>query len=278
MENTVSLNGFYAEYSAGLLEKKKLEGEIFKIIKDYTFHLTNWDREDDDEFLSWLYPRISHAIGTYRETGSSFETYIGALVRMTAKEFRATKFRTYLAESAAWMSVFPEMYAFEDPPEYALMEEEPKTILANPRQLLILILKCCYYISDDFIQRAALRLGIHPEELNRMVSFLKNLREKREKCRVILQEKANFQLCRCLFYEKRLKDMPENGIAAQRVKDRLKRGWDRLTDIRKRLAKKSTDPSNYQIAQLLGISKGTVDSALYRLKIQKIKDNEIILN
>jgi DNA-directed RNA polymerase specialized sigma subunit len=279
MVNAISLNGLFADYSAGLLKKKKLEGEIFRAIKGFIGNLNNWDREDDDEFLSWLYPRISQAIGTYRETGSSFETYIGALVRMTAKEFRATKFRTYLTESAAWISVFPEMYAFEDPPEYALMEEETRPPpLSSPRQLLILILKCCCYVSDDFLEKAAPRLGIPPEELNSMVNFLKNLREKRARYKVSLQERANYQFCRCLFYEKRLKDLPENGIAAQRIKDRLKRGWDRLASLRKRLAKRLPDPSNNQIAQLLGISKGTVDSALYRLKNHNLKDGEIILN
>jgi hypothetical protein len=278
MQNTISLNGFYADYLAGLLEKRKLEGEIFKAIQEDVRHLNNWDSEDNDEFLSWLYPRVSQAIGTYRETGSSFETYIGSMVRMTAREFRSKKFRTYLAESAAWMSVLPDMYTFEEPPEYSVVEEETMPIPANPRQLLILTLKCCCYVSEDFLERVALRLGIHPEELKSMVSCLKNLREKREKYKVLLQEKANYQFCRCMFYEKRLKDLPENGIVAQRIKDRLKRGWDRLAILRKRLAKRQADPSNHQIAQLLGLSKGTVDAVLYRLKLKNIKDNKIMLN
>jgi DNA-directed RNA polymerase specialized sigma24 family protein len=278
MQNVIQLNGLFADYSAGLLEKRKLEGEIFRAIKEDVRRLANWDRADNDEYLSWLYPRISQAIGTYRETGSSFETYIGSLVRMTAKEFRSRKFRTYLAESAAWMSVSPDMYTREDPPEYACIEETPGPKPDNPRQLLILILKCCCYVSDDFLERAAPSLGILPEELNRMVSFLKKLREKREQFNAYLQEKANYQFYRCIFYEKRLKALPENCIATQRIKDRLERGRDRLVSIRKRLAKRLPDPSNRQIAKLLGISKGTVDSVLYRLKFLNNKDNEIILN
>jgi len=278
MQNTIQLNGLFADYSAGLLEKKKLEGEIFRAIKEGMRRLANWDRADNDEYLSWLYPRISQAIGTYRETGSSFETYIGSLVRMTAKEFRSKKFRTYLSEYAAWMSVFPDMYTYEEPPEYVCAEKEANPKSENPRQLLILLLKCCCYVSDDFLERAAPRLGMSPEELNRMVSFLKKLREKREQYNVYLQEKANFQFYRCIFYEKRLKALPENSIAAQRIKGRLERGRERLANLRKRLAKRLPDPSNGQIAKLLGISKGTVDSVLYRLKSLNPKDAEIILN
>jgi len=278
MQNTIQLNGLFADYSAGLLEKRKLEGEIFKAIKEDVRRLNNWNRADNDDYLSWLYPRISQAIGAYRETGSSFETYIGSIVRMTAKEYRSRKIRTYLAESAAWISMSPDMYTYEDSPEYVCIEEASGPKPDNPRQVLILLLKCCYYISDDFLERAAPRLGISPEELNGMVSFLRKLREKRERCNALLQEKANYQFCRCIFYEKRLRALPENSITAQRIRDRLKRGRDRLVSIRKRLAKRLPDPSNNQIAKLLGISKGTVDSVLYRLKLLSNKDNEVILN
>jgi hypothetical protein len=176
------------------------------------------------------------------------------------------------------MSVFPDMYTSEDPPEYAHIEEEIRPKFVHPRQLLILILKCCYYVSDDFLERAAPSLGVLPEELSRMVNVLKKFREKRGQYNVFLQEKANYQFCRCIFYEKRLKGLPENSIAAQRIRDRLERGRDRLVNIRKRLAKRLPDPSNGQIAKLLGISKGTVDSVLYRLKSQINKYDEIILN
>jgi hypothetical protein len=278
MQTVIPLNGLFADYSAGLLEKRELEGEIFKAIKEDVRRLGNWDRADNDDYLSWLYPRISHAIGAYRETGSSFESYIGSLVRMTAKEFRSRKFHSYLAESAALMSVSQDMYTYEDSPEYACIEEVSDPRLCNPRQILILILKCCCYVSGDFLERAAPTLGISAEKLNDMVSSLRKLREKRERYNEYLQEKANYQLCRCIFYEKRLKSMPENCIATQRIRDRLERGRERLARLRKRLAKRYPDPSNHQIAKFLGISKGTVDSVLYRLKSLNNKDNEIILN
>jgi len=278
MQNTVSLNEVFADYSAGLLEKKILEGEIFRAIKANVRHLANWDRADNDEYLSWLYPRISQAIRTYRETGSSFETYIGSMVRMTAKEFRARKFRTYVSEYAAWMSALPDMYTYEDPPEYVCAERTADTKTEKPRQLLILILKCCYYVSYDFLERAAPRLGISAEELNRMVNLLKELREKRERWNNSLQEKANYQFYRCIFYEKRLKTLSENSVNAQMLKDKLERSRERLARLRERLAKRLPDPSNSQIAKLLGVSKGTVDSVLYRLKSINCKEGEIILN
>jgi DNA-directed RNA polymerase specialized sigma24 family protein len=279
MQNTISINGLFADYTAGLLGKKKLEGEIFRAVKEGIRHIPNWDTTDNDEYLSWLYPRVSQAIATYHEAGSSFETYIGSIVRMTVREYRSRKARDYLSETAAWLSAFPDMYACEEPPEYNCVEEEETTPKPeNPRQVLILLLKCCYYVSDDFLEKAAPRLGIFPEELSRMVNFLRKHREKRERIIVELQEKANFQFYRCIFYEKRLTALAEDSIAAQRVKVRLERGRERLAIIRKQLARRVPDPSNHQIAKLLGISKGTVDSVLYRLKLHGCKNDGIILN
>jgi len=278
MQNTITLNKLFADYSAGALEKKKLEGEIFRAIKKGMCHLANWDKEDNDEYLSWLYPRIRQAIGSYRETGSSFDTYIGSIVRMTVKEFRSRKVRTYLAESAAWMSALPDMYTGEEQPEYAAAEEEINEKLIHPRQLLILILKCCCYISDDFIERAIPLLKIPAEELDKMVGFLRKMREKRERYTMMLQEKANYQFYRCIYYEKKLQILPENSIAAQRITERIERGRGRLVNLRERIAKRYAGPSNHQIARLLGVSKGTVDSVLYRLKTRNFNIDEIILN
>jgi len=280
MQNTITLNGLFADYSAGLLEKKDLEGEIFRSIKDSIRRFSNWDRADNDEYLSWLYPRISHAIGTYRETGSSFESYINAIVRMTAKEYRSRKARTNLAERAAWTTMIADMYVSEDAPDYACNEKEDRLDAIQPRQLLILFLKCCVYVSDDLLGRAAPSMGIPPEELGGMVTHLKKFREKREQFNTALREKANYQFCRCIFYEKRLSVMPENSIAAQRIRERLERGRARLAKIRERLAKRIPGPPNSEIAKLLGLSKGTVDAVLYRLKSLNIndRDDEIILN
>ena len=278
MQNTISLNGLYADYSAGLLGKREFEGEIFKVIQKNVHNLPKWEGDDCDEYLSWLYPRISQAISTYRETGSSFETYIGSLIRMTSKEYRSRKVHSYLAESAAWTTIAPDMHAYEEAPEYYGAAVEMHSKLNNPRQLLILLLKCCYYVSDDFLEKAAPALGIQPETLNGMITRLKEFKNKRGQYIDSIRERVNYQFCRCIFYEKKLKGLTENGIAAQRVKQRLERGLERLAKLRKKLAHKFPAPSNQQIAELMGISKGTVDSVMYKFRSRYVDEQEIIMN
>ena len=282
MQNSNSLNDLYADFSAGLLEKREFEGAIFRAIEEDIHRLSGFDWEDQEDYFSWLYPRISQAIIAYRETGASFEAYIGSLVHLTAKEFRLRQIRSYTAESTAYILQIPDMCALESEPEYddctVIVPKKP-TRLKNSRQLLILVLKCSSYVSDDFLEKVSPRLGMDPGVLSEMISRLKEQREKRESEINLLRESANCQFFRCVFYERSLQSLPHDSITARRLREQYARGRSRLVKMRKRLEQLRPDPSNQQIAELLGIAKGTVDSALFALKTRwNRKLNGNILN
>jgi len=273
MQILFTLNELYADYSAGLLSRKDFEGSIFKTIKEnvHCFGLVGWNREDSDDYISSLYPRISRAIDAYQETGSSFESYIGSMVRLTAREYRSRQMRSYCEETAAWIAHLPEMYVSENEIEYdeqAMAEAENSMQLTTPRQLLILILKCSNHISSDLLEKMAPKLGLEPDVLNEMVEHLKQKHEKRAISILALREKINSQFYRCILYEKKLQTLLPESPLAQRLKKQLRAGRSRLERTRQNLARARLDPSNSQIAELLGITKGTVDSVLYKLRLQ----------
>ena len=279
MQKTITLNNLYEDYRTGFLAKKDFEGIIFKKIREETCFLPGLNYDDTDDFVSWLYLRLRRAIDSYRDTGSSFEVYIRTLVRLAAKEFRYRQARSFTTESAAWITQIPDMHACDPTPEYnicnAVEEEKQKRLHArpssrkrnNPRQLLILVLKCCNYVSDDFVKKVSPVLGIEPVELAEMIDSLREQRGKREQEINILQEKVNNQFCRCMYFEQNLQRMPKDAITTERMKERLERGRNRIAKLREKLARLRMDPSNQQIADILGISKGTVDAALHILKL-----------
>jgi DNA-directed RNA polymerase specialized sigma24 family protein len=273
MQKLFSLNDLYTNYTAGRLGRKEFEGAIFQVIQENMryFGFSRWNKEDCDDYLSSLYLRISRSIDTYQETGSSFETYIGNIVRLSAKTFRSRLISDYLEENAAWITQIPDMYACESETEYnGHSAEEPENPIKpkNPRQLLILLLKCCHHVSTDFLERIAPTLDIEPEILGEMITHLSEQREKRRMEITMLREKINHQFYQCILYEKKLRIMATGSIAALRMKKKLEMRRDRLDKIRKRLARMRPSPSNFQIAKLLGISKGTVDAVLYNLRMR----------
>jgi DNA-directed RNA polymerase specialized sigma24 family protein len=271
MQDLLTLNDYYANYTAGLLKKNDLECAILSAVREDVnrFGLSGWSKDDYDDYISSLYPRMSRAIDTYREAGSSFETYIGTMVRLTAREYRSRQVRSYMEETAAWIIQLPELYACESEPAYnEPIAEEPESPikLNNPRQLLILILKCYNHVSPEFLEKVSPSLGMEPETLIKMINQLKEQREKYDAELVTMREKINNQFYRCILFEKKLKVLSADNPTAQRLQNQLERGRIRLSNMRRRFARKRINPPNRQIAKLLGLSKSTVDAVLYKLK------------
>jgi RNA polymerase sigma factor (sigma-70 family) len=300
MPELFALNWLYDQYTSGLLDKKKFEGLIFRAILEAPrhFNLYRWKQEDRDDFVSWLYPRISRAIDSYQDKGASFETYIGAIIRWSAKEYRSRKADHKIAEYASWMVRVPDMYTGQSRPEYTGDEplyetevptevsseapSEPPTeapkeysrLIRNPRQLLILILKCYYYVSDELLDRIAPMAGIEKEYLKEMVDKLRALRLSRDEMLHDMQERIYTQFYRCMVYERRLAAMPENSALIIKMRMRLEKARLRLAAMRKRFAGIRPDATNRQIAELIGISKGTVDCSLHALKARWNNDTD----
>ena len=73
--------------------------------------------------------------------------------------------------------------------------------------------------------------------------------------------------------------MTEQSAMFSKMKSRLAKARLRLAAMRKRLAGIRPDATNRQIAELIGLSKGTIDAALFTLKKRWKNDpNMFILN
>ncbi len=81
-----------------------------------------------------------------------------------------------------------------------------------------------------------------------------------------MKENIYSQYYRCIVYEKRLEYLQENSAAYLKLKAQREKARKRLEKMRKRAASVRTEPTNNEIAEILGLSKGTVDSSLFNLK------------
>jgi hypothetical protein len=278
MSKQFSLNELYNQFIQGLLEKKDFEGLIFEtLLAGFArFNIYNWKRDDCIDFLSWLYPRLSRAVTTYHDTGASFETYINSLVRWSAKEYRVRHVHRFAAEQAVWSARIPDMYVHFTEPDYlesgTAHTPRSEAPVRNPRQLLILILKCYYSLSDDLIENLAPVVGVDKEKLKEMIDAIREERNKKDEEVRLMRERIHSQFYRCIIYEKRLKLIPEESGFFLRVKSQLEKARRRLEMMRNRLAKIRMEATNQQIADILGISKGTVDATFHALKLRANKE------
>ena len=274
--NEKSLNELYSLYEKKQISRNLFEGLIYKyFVKNRVKTICkNWKVQEYEDFLPWFYPRLSKSIDSYREKGSSFETFMGSVLRITAKEYRARLIRNSIIEYSAWSVHVPEMYAHEDTPSYNCENNDyidfndlPEKIgRNNPKQLLALILKCYYYVSDDFLEKIAKRTGIEKTVIKKMVEDMKRIKSEREDLMYNVRERVYCQYYRCMVYEKRLTLLSENTISYNKLKRKLDIARKRLNKMRARASKICADATNREIAKVIGVSKGSVDSSLYSLK------------
>ena len=271
-----TLNELYSNYNTGVLKHAKFEGLIYNYLvlnQDKTC-ISHWKRDEYEDFISWFYPRMKLAISSYQETGSSFEAYMNKYLLISAKEYHVRTTTNSVIEYSAWSARVPEMYANEESPVYLHNNaEEAITRLIidkkgrkNTRRMLALILKCYYFISDNFAQRIAPMIGVNYRELSEMLGKIRKIREKKDDEIYLLKERIYCQYYRCIVYEKRLSLTAENSTAYNKLKIRHEKARARLERMRRRMASIRTEATNKQIGEVIGITKGTVDACLHRLK------------
>lgn len=276
MQEYLPLSAFLDEYRMGILSQKQLEGKIFQHILDNykRFHLSQWGQDDRIDYLCWLYPRLSKAVTKYRNSGTSFDSYIGTLVYYSSREFRFRAADHSISEQTCWKEQAAELSVRDVEPCYPEKLPAYKPV-SNPQQILVLLLKSYYFVSDDFVSRIAPAIGIKKEILKKMVDELRTLRLEKEEKIQGLKERIHSQFYRCISFEQRMLAAPEGSAFRKKMQERLNRARKRLVSMRKRLSVMRLDATNRQIAELLGVPKGTIDSTLYSAKLKyAVKEKE----
>jgi hypothetical protein len=268
MQKTVTINDLFIDYKKGGMDRRQFEECLCEnIIRNYKLYFpSNWKKDACIDYLCWLYPRISNAVDHYRNIGSSFDTYIRSQICLSIREF-ILKQKDLKADGYAVLlhkTQEKDEAVCSTEPEYCAEWEIPVRI-TNRRQVLILILKSYYFVSDDFLDRVAPLVGLEREKLRGMIDKLREIRLKRDDAIRRLRERYCCQFFHYVMYQEKLLSLTEDRIPS--VREKLKDAEKRLLSIRKRLSRKRLGASNVEIAEVLGVPKGTIASNLHALKV-----------
>ena len=277
MNNDNPLSGMYSLYVTGNLPRKDFEGRLFQFLLENSerYRAFGGNRDEWNEFISWLYPRLVRAIDLYRDINSSFDAYIGSVIYSASKEYRSRKADHYITEFACWQARAEEMKLLESEPDY-LVDLKPVPVLKqiNPRQILILLLKSYSYVTDDYVKHIAKTIGMETEVIWNMIDEIRNRNSWKEAKVFGLKDRLYSQHYRCLAYQKRMDYSQPETDYYERMKDRFERAKKRYYSMKKRLGGMRLCPTNKMIAEVMGIPKGTVDSSLYILKNRLASDQD----
>jgi len=285
MQKLSSLSELRSDYINGKYDRKILEGLIFQYLLDHyeRYRLFRGNRDRWKDFVSWLYPRLSRAVDLYRETGTSFDTYIGAIVQWSSKEYKSREAEHRTTELACWKARAEEMDVCSPEPAY-IDEMEPETKALFPvngisrRQILILFLKSYYFVTDEFMEKVAETIGMEKIVLRNLVDRLHAIRAKKEERIHYHQEKIYSQYYRCLAFQNRLATAAPGSARFEKLKLYTERAHTRYITMKKRISAMRADATNRQIGMILNAPKGTIDSALYAIREKTGKKMMLPLN
>ncbi len=273
MEPDYQLDTLYARFVRGELDRTVLESRIYTHIANnmHRFKFNSIRKDERSEFLAWVYPRLADAVETFKDTGSSFDAYIHDRVNWGILDFKIEGAERKTVENAYWTERSCEVIC-EPEEEYCRVEEsaagrpDPALILSNPKQVLALALKCCFFVSDDFCEKIAPSLKIDPLELRQKMERLRVVAAERALRRRVLEERAATLYYRSVVLAAKLASAPEDSKRRSHCELSLNATRKRLESVRTRISRIRLDASNREIAAEMGVPKGTIDSGLYFLR------------
>jgi hypothetical protein len=254
---------------------EKLIERISLLIYNYPDRVNNLSEEDKCDFYLGFYNRIKGLVSNFNYNGRPFE----ALLNQTLKWHS----RTYLADRKKEkhlqaVEIMDEEIRINEmlQAQWSRNEiESAKVKIENSslkQRLLFLVLMNSIHINEKEIEIFSEISGYDYNwllekrdtvllELHNKSSRLNSLREKRNNYFTLLR-----------YYQ--LQEQEEMDVLRkQAFREKIRKLRKRLEDTRRDISRIPTGPTHIQIAELLGVPKGTVDSGIHYFR-KKFKNSD----
>jgi len=276
VESLNTLVAYYQNTGLGLAEIMKCLA-----LRIYNYPLGKRQASEDDcgEFYLFFYPRLIRTLERFQDRGKPFEWYFNSVLHWHYKVYCARKRK----EQTRWAVARNVLF-------WELPEPGSETLLPNPdvcsgqkvipldrfggsrestcrKRILLLALKNARQLDDNAVSWISQLTGVKEEHLIGMIERLRANLYKREIRLHKLYRRQNkiftkiFLLQRDLLWEVD----PEIKASLALSLCELRRT---LRSVQRKIRRVRLHPSNREIAELLQIPKGTIDTSLYWLRRQ----------
>lgn len=240
------------------------------ILVETFLHLSRYRKKGEDEvseFLLDFHSRIPRLVDRFRPQGLPFRHYLLRTLRWQWNSFKAERARQRRVDSLA-----STMWAGDEvaePGEFEVEGEElePSVVLeaVGRRRLVLLALKSATYLNDRQVEVVSRQSGADLAWLQACQHRLRASTLARVHRNHALVERRGEALHRRLLAEEdaRREVDPERRA---RCEHRAELYRSRLASLDRQKHILSLSPTHQELARVLGMPKGTVDSSLYHLK------------
>ncbi|QEN05489.1 hypothetical protein EW093_12445 [Thiospirochaeta perfilievii] len=271
----MDIEKMYEMYKVDAISRKKFNDGII----EYAYNQVSKDRYiEAGDFIVEFIPRVNSIIDKYNTDLASFTHYLNKHIKWIMFSFN----KAYVIERDKveackyhYITEFKErLCVTETPVEYKITEKAKKLLLINNgkvgketirKRLEIFTLKNSRVLSYEQINLLASLLDRPPRWLFDKIEVLNNLCYKRVHNRDYLRERYNRLFIEVTRIQKKINTMEES-YEKEVLSKNMQEKQERKNLIELKLNNRNCGPKNEEVAQVLGIPKGTVDSSLFYLK------------
>jgi RNA polymerase sigma factor (sigma-70 family) len=251
---------------------KELVAELSPRIYQYPRFKLGWDEDACGDFYVFFQPRLVRLISRFKDQGKPFESYLCSVLNWQLKNF--SRERRY--SERGW-NVALRLETAEEREDECDGTEASSPDMADPRiaglfvkdsdkrNFLLLCLKCVRSLPADQIPALSTLTGIPCRQLEDYVAALRVRAEHREKRLERFRVRRNRAYSTSRLLEAELSEEMDPR-RREEIHERLAKARKRMRAAMDRMSRMMLNPTNREIAEVLGIPKGTVDSGLYWLK------------
>lgn len=268
------LNDYYRDF-----QQKKMNWEEFrKELEIFVFHFirenNNWDEDSYSDFFIHFHSYLEQLVTRYQEKGKSFRAFFTSSLRWRMKSFRSLSEVNkscweLMDNSSHYLDKLPAKTEADKAYDFSIKSAvellgRPQSKIAK-RRFLILALKAFPENNHQFIKEFSEYIDLPQRVLEHYYERLKANIYPRKKQMRRLTTRLNSYYFRSLCIKHALFSS-EEGPYKSYWQRKLHLNEKKMIILRKKLLNLSCQPKNEDIAQLLGIPKGTVDSGLFYMR------------
>lgn len=263
----------YQETGRGM---KELVDEIALRVYRIAHLKTDWDEDDAGDFFAHYYPKIPRLIEHYRDTGSSFEVYLHVHLLWAIKGFAKKLKKRRYEQTLDTFTTFWEVHEKTAPDDeysyfrvpvklrqlYKITPEGKISSRMWKQRFLFVILRESEFIDHSLAESIVAATGVNRKWLLNCIVTLKERMEERKRRLEELRRKRNYWFYRYYMLQIRISDTC-NSEKREELLDLFEVIRIRFSNATERVVSTYAHPTNQDIADVLNIPKGSIDSGIY---------------
>ncbi len=276
-------------YRNGSTDKKELVEAISMFVYKFPMRVYKWKEDDCSDFFSYFFPKISKMIETFEIRDIPFEAYLVKTLKLQIKTFAAKKTAYEISMRILRNKEFWEHENQGDSPfcsesgteykgsESGIISGFLSDILSHSKpgitrdstlkkRMLMLTLKNMQAVQESEIAAVSAILDCDSKWLLSAIESLNNMRMEKTGRRKMLDERRNRHFCRlCMLHENFC--MAASLEEKEKLYSDIARAKSSIDKIARKIDMIPTGPTHQDIAEVMNIPKGSVDSGLFYLKL-----------